>query len=172
MSLDEGQKRFIGYLLSLAEKDKENRGALAELRSGLGKSPGKMAKVHRHVVPFLPEEKYDDDWYYLIATLFGAFPEHWAGISLAKAFNSLKTKSESMETRFIALLNAHPDNVGDHLRHTISLLKTNEQPFDWFLLFDDILHWDNPSGFVQMKWARDFYRNEPSTDFFVTTDKG
>ena len=56
MSLDEKRKSFIRRLLSLAEEGKEDRGALADLRSGLGKEPGKMARVHKHVVPYLPEK--------------------------------------------------------------------------------------------------------------------
>ncbi len=46
MSLDEKQKTFIGYLLDLAREGKEDRGALAALRSGLGREPGEMARVH------------------------------------------------------------------------------------------------------------------------------
>lgn len=158
MSLDDRQKRFIGHLLTLAEEGREDRGALADLRSGLGKEPGQMARVHKHVVPYLPEKSYDERWYYLTATLFGAFPEHRSRRSFGSAFRPLRVKSESMEARFVALLNAHPDDLDDHLRHAVSLLKANEQPLDWFQLFQDLLHWDHPEGLVQLKWARDFYR--------------
>lgn len=158
MSLDERQKTFIGYLLNLAKEGKEDRGALADLRSGLGKQPGEMARVHKHVVPYLPKENDNDRWYYLIATLFGAFPQYHGGHSLGAAFRPLRQKSDSMEARFVALLNAHPDDLDDHLRHTVSLLKANEQPLDWFLLFQDLLQWDNQCGNVQLRWARDFYK--------------
>ena len=158
MSLDERQKTFIGHLLRLADEGEEDRGALADLRSGLGKEPGLMGRVHRHVVPYLPKESYDDRWYYLIATLFGAFPQHRPGPTLGAAFGPLRQKSDSMEARFVALLNAHPDDLDDHLRHAVSLLRANEQPLDWFRLFDDLLKWDCPDGHVQLKWARDFYR--------------
>ena len=158
MSLNERQRTFIGYLLSLARPGREDLGALAELRSGLGREPGDMARVHKHVVPYLPDEKYNDPWYYLTATLFGAFPQHRKGRSLGAAFRPLKLKSDSMEARFVALLNAHPDDVDDHLRHTVSLLKANEQPLDWFQLFKDLLQWNHPDRFVQLQWARDFYK--------------
>ena len=158
MSLNERQRNFIGYLLNLAKEGREDRGALAELRSGLGKDPGKMARVHKHVVDYLPETKWDDQWYYLTATLFGAFPKHRSGYSVGKAFQPLKSKSDSMEARFVALLNAHSEDLGDHLRHVVSLLNVNEQPVDWFKFFDDLLQWDHPEGHVQLKWARDFYR--------------
>jgi len=167
MSLDEGQKRFIGYLLGLAKEGQEDRGALADLRSGLGKQPGEMARVHKHVVPFLPETCYKDRWYYIIATLFGSFPQHRANRSLGAAFQRLRDKSDSMEARFVALLNAHADDLDDHLRHIVRLLesaKPQPQPLDWFQLFEDLLHWDRQEGHVQLRWARDFYRNSNQSD--------
>lgn len=160
MSLDERQKSFVGYLLSLAKEGQEDRGALADLRSGLGKEPGEMARVHRHVVPYLPEQRHSDRWYYIAATLFGAFPKHQANSSLGAAFRPLRARSDSMEARFVALLNAHPDDLDDHLRHAVRLLESAKppQPLDWFRLFEDLLQWDHPEGHVQVKWARDFYK--------------
>ncbi len=158
MSLDEEQKRFIGNLLNLAKEGEEDRGALADLRSGLGKEPGEMARVHKHVAPYLPERDNHDRWYYLTATLFGAFPQHRKGSSLGAAFGPLKRKSDSIEARFVALLNADPDDLGDHLRHAISLLRAYEQPIDWFRILKDLLQWDHPDGHVLLRWARDFYR--------------
>ncbi len=161
MSLDDKQKKFIGYLLNLAREGKEDRGALAELRSGLGRKPGEMARVHKHVVPYLPDNKYNDRWYYLTATLFGAFPQHREHRSIGAAFRPLRSKSDSMEARFVALLNAHPDDLGAHLRHVVSLLKANGQALGWFRFLDDLIQWDHPDGFVQLRWARDFYKSDP-----------
>jgi len=164
MSLDERHKTFIGYLLNLAKEGEEDRGALAELRSGLGKEPGEMARVHKHVVPFLSEKNYNDRGYYLTATLFGAFPRHQKGRSLGAAFCPLKQRSDSMEARFVALLNAHSDDLDGHLRHIVRLLESAKppQPFDWFLFFDHLLHWDHPDRYVQLQWACDFYRSDSS----------
>jgi CRISPR system Cascade subunit CasB len=153
----ETRKKFIRYLLSLAQEGQEDRGALADLRSGLGKEPGQMARVHKHVVPYLPTERWNDHWYYVVATLFGSYPKHRSGYSLGKAFKPLRQKSDSMEARFLALLNAHADDLDDHLRHAVSLLKSSEQPLDWFRLLDDLIQWDLPDGGVQLRWARDFY---------------
>lgn len=158
MSLEDRQKSFIGYMLNLAKEGQEERGALAELRSGLGKEPGEMARVHKHVVPYLPDKRYNDRWYYVIATLFGSYPKHHGGRSVGAAFLPLRKKSESIEARFVAMLNTHPDDLDDHLRHAVSLLKANDQPLDWFRLFEDLLQWDHPEGHVQLKWARDFYK--------------
>ena len=140
MSLDDRQRSFIGYLLGLAQEGQEDRGALADLRSGLGKEPGQMARVHKHVVPYLPEKRYNDRWYYVTAALFGLFPKHRQGRSLGAAFQPLRAKSDSMEARFVALLNAHPDDLDNHLRHAVSLLKANEQPIDWCKLLEADLY--------------------------------
>ena len=90
MSLNDGERRFIGHLLGLAKAGNEDRGALADLRSGLGKEPGQMAQVHRHVAPYLPAPRHNDRWYYVTATLFGVFPQQRPGISLGKAFGALR----------------------------------------------------------------------------------
>jgi CRISPR system Cascade subunit CasB len=182
LRLDERQRRFIDYLRNLAREGDEDRGALADLRSGLGKEPGEMARVHKHVVPYLPEKNHDDRWYYLTATLFGMHPKHkepvehrsngkkWKEVwTVGRAFRPLafpinEPKKGSMEARFVALLNAHPDDLGDHLRHIVRLLESAKppQPLDWFRLFDDVLQWDHPEGHVQLRWARDFYRGNRS----------
>ena len=180
MLLEPGQERFMAYLFDLAREGHENRGALAELRSGLGKKPGDMMRVHRHVVPFLPEKYgWQDRRYYLIATLFGFYPVHqdptihrsgdreWLEyMSVGESFGSVwreREHAESIEARFIALLNADADDLDDHLRHVISLLKTHEKPLDWRRLFSDILRWDYQERIVQKSWARDFYKHSPSS---------
>jgi CRISPR system Cascade subunit CasB len=162
--LKEKKKKFIGYLLQISEPGKENRAALADLRSGLGKKPGEMARVHKHVVPFLPHKTYNDECFYLTATLFGLFPKQREKTSLGAAFRPLKQKSESMSARFDALLSADPDDLGNHLRYVISLLKSNDLPFNWFQFLDDISRWDHPDREVQLGWARDFYKYESNED--------
>lgn len=165
MSLDQRQQSFIGNLLRLAREAEEGRGegrsALADLRTGLLiKEPGRMTRVHKYVVDYLPERRYDDRWYYTLAPLFGAFPQHRPGVSVGAAFRPLRGKSDSMEARFVALLNAHPDDLDEHLRHIVRLLESAKppQPLDWFRLLEDLLQWDRADGDVQMRWAHDFYK--------------
>ena len=43
---------FLAYLRGLAKRD--DRGALAALRHGLGQPPGTAAEMHPYVVQFLP----------------------------------------------------------------------------------------------------------------------
>jgi len=164
MSLSQGQTAFVQSLINFANNDNLNREALANMRSGLGKKPGEMARVHKYVVPFLPEHDFADDWYYLLATLFGQYPVHNPKNTLPDALGSLRSKSDSTETRFIALLNCHSEDLPDHLRHAVSLLKSNDRAFDWFHLFNSLLQWDHPENFIQKSWARDFYNPRHDSD--------
>lgn len=62
-----------------------------------------------------------------------------------------------LEKRLNALLNADSDNLQDHLRRIISLLKTKDVPVNWTQLLHDIQHWDAESRFVQHEWAKGFW---------------
>src|SRR6266511_1251547 len=65
---------------------------------------------------------------------------------------------ESVERRFVALLNCHHDDLPDHLRHGVGLLKAHAVPVDWAQLLRDLQEWGWESRSVQRAWARDFWR--------------
>ena len=50
--MPEKRNNFITYLEEL--RDREDRGALAALRRGLGQPPGSAVEMYRYVVPWLP----------------------------------------------------------------------------------------------------------------------
>ncbi len=148
---------FIRHLRDLAEK--QDRGSLAALRRGLGQEPGSVAAVYPVVVPHLPEEGAGDDWrYYLIGGLFAWHPSCAASGNLGDHFRALRQMSDSMEKRFVTLLATHRDDLPDHLRQAIGLLKSKDVPVNWDQLFRDLRNWDHPDRFVQRRWARSFYR--------------
>ncbi len=157
-------EQFISYLKELA--DDENRAALAALRRCLGKSPGEAAEAHRYVLRFNPEPW--NEWaYYLVAGLFALHPESWPQkesksrlTNLGASFAWMKTKADndsSIERRFVALLDSHADDLSEHLRHAISLLKSKEIPVDWLQLLRDLRSWNHEDRFVQRNWARAFW---------------
>jgi CRISPR system Cascade subunit CasB len=157
---------FIAYLYSLAGK--EDRAALAALRRGLGRAPGTAMEMHRYVTRHVPDdvEGWRRDAYYLIAALFALHPEPWTdppgglGSNLGASFASLRmhTESESTEKRFVALLSAHRDDLPEHLRHSVSLLKAHEVRVDWAQLLTHVQAWDAENRWVQRNWARAFWR--------------
>src|ERR1035437_1147702 len=72
-----GEQNFAGYLARLAERD--DRGALAALRRGLGKEPGEAPEMFPYVVPWLPRQAsiWAEQAYYLVASLFGLHSKPW-----------------------------------------------------------------------------------------------
>ncbi len=68
-------------------------------------------------------------------------------------------KVESIERRFIALLDADEEQLPYHLRQMVQLVKTEEGiRIHWVRLLDDLLNWNHPERRVQQHWARAFYR--------------
>ena len=158
--------RFITHLEAL--KQREDRGALADLRRGLGEPPGTVASMYRHVIPWIPQNQFLEDAAYTVASLFGLHPESGGTRSIGGALGAIRTNDgnappESIEQRFITLLNSHEDDLPVHLRQAISLLKTHDIPLDWRRLIRDIQGWTHPDRYVQKRWARDFWTRGQTT---------
>lgn len=151
--------------------DNEDRAALAHLRLALGKPPGATTEAHQHVQPFLRVDtsRQEEDAAYLVASLFALWHQgkdrpEMAGedrpVNLGTSFRRLPEdrRSDSVERRFRALLNAHRDDLPVHLRHAISLLRPHpECALDWARLFRDIRSWDAGDRWVQRAWARAYW---------------
>lgn len=150
---------FVQYLERL--RDKDDKGSLAVLRRGLGKSPGEAPGMFRYVVPWLGMgvKPWQEEVFYIVASLFASHPQPGGEGSIGSAFYRLAMDKsvESIERRFVALLNCHPDELKEHLRHAISLLKSRQIPIGWHCLFQDLLGWRHRSRYVQKSWARDFW---------------
>ena len=160
METDERIAPFINYLGSLAREGKEDRGALADLRSGLRTDPGQAPRMFKHVVPYLEEKHRNSDrWFYVVGAMFGANPRHVKGNSIGKCFKLLsESGSDSIEARFIALLGSHPDDLHKHLYHAIGLIRSKEIGLDYYKLLGDLINWNSSNHITQNKWARDYYR--------------
>ncbi len=148
------QAAFIDYLV----KRKNDRAMLASLRRCSGKKQGDV-RSYPYVVPFLPKEKYKHDSYFLLAGLFGLYPEHtnkerW---TVGKAFRLLP-KTVSRDRRFKVLLDAEGEQFAYHLQQAVSLLKSKEMiKVNYYQLFKDIQGWTHSERYVQLQWAKDFW---------------
>jgi len=149
---------FVEYLESL----REDRGALAALRRGLGQPPGTVADMYRYVVPWLPEDArpWQEEIYYLVAALFAYHPasggrgnmgHHFALARLAQGDDT------AIDRRFTALLAAHPDDLPDYLRQAVGFLRSKEVPVNWQQLFHDLPRWGYQDRPIQRAWARAFW---------------
>jgi len=167
---------FIVHLESFVREN--NRGALAALRRGLGKQPGTAREMDSYVLPGLSSDVTgkQEDVYYLIGALFA----YWyqgrddivknrpanLGDSMRLLVNYETVKGDNkedvekrIEKRLVSLLNCHRDDLPEHLRYIIGLLKSKDIPVDWERLLSDILSWQYEDRSVQRRWARYFWRN-------------
>lgn len=149
---------FIQHLFDLS--DREDRGALSELRRSL--VSGNDIIAARHVLPWLgavvgPER---ESVALLIAGLYAMHPEKTTGPNFGHSMSLVwqaQDRRSSTEDRFVALLNAHPDDLPYYLRQAVSLVRSHEIPVDWTMLYRDLCNWHHADRFVQRKWARAFW---------------
>ena len=156
---------FVEYLESL----RDDRGALAALRRGLGQPPGTVASMYPYVVPWLPEDvpRRQEQVYYLIAALFASHPKEGGAGNLGVPFRRVRDKqpdATAIERRFTALLAARPDDLEGYLRQAVSYLRSCEEPIDWHRLFADVRAWGNPDRYVQRQWASAFWGRAQKSD--------
>ena len=146
------------------ENLRDNRGALAALRRGLGHPPGTVASMYRYVVPWLSDDTlpWQENAYYLTAALFAYHPSKGGAGNLGDHFAHIRAPQgddTAIERRFTALLAAHPDDLGFYLRQAISFLKSKDVPINWHQLLPDVMAWSHPDyrERVQKNWARAFW---------------
>ncbi|MBI4320955.1 MAG: type I-E CRISPR-associated protein Cse2/CasB [Chloroflexi bacterium] len=161
----EHERAFVGFLVELVENG--DRAALAALRRGVGKRVGEMAELYPYVVPWVPQgaRAWEEEAYYLVAALLAWHQGSWRGDDEHKRTNlgaslarlAEKVQRGSIERRFIALLNCHREDLPQHLRHAIGLLKSKEVPVDWARLLYDVKGWEWEGRPVQREWARAFW---------------
>ena len=175
-------KGFVQYLTKLAAKeapkdasqdaakDTPDRAALATLRRGLSGEPRDLARVYPIVLPRAPEDQQDA--YMKTACLFGLHPTEARQLdgadTVAGAMRKVleKTKSSSIEARFVALLGSHRDELFEHLRYCVSLAKSHSIALRWDDVLDALRWWtSNPTSrnSIRQRWARDFWGSTVSS---------
>ena len=165
-------EKFISYLEKFVRD--ENRAALAHLRRGLGKE--NAAEMFPYISGWTANiSRRDENAFFLIASIIGLYPTNsWKSDekhnNLGKSLSFLKEESDSIEKRFVALLNSDEEDLPNHLRQIISLLKSKEAPINWYLLLKDIKSWLHEDRFVQRNWAKGFWGNTSTNT--ENTEKG
>lgn len=162
------REEFVNMLEGFYKSD--NRAALAKLRRGLGKKPGEAMEVYSVIGNFLAQAKNraEEDVLYTLATLYGLYPSESSkeesnfGESVSKLAEK-QVDRDSVEKRFVALLNSHIDDLPNHLRHMISLLKSKDIRINWLQLLNDIIYWDLDDRRVQRSWAKRFWTESQSS---------
>lgn len=157
---------FVNYLI---EKVTNDRAARAALRRTLGRTPAEAPEAFRYVIPWLPNPCSEpvEKVYYLVAALYAYHPSHTPTgnmgahlLALAADKDAIKRLGERLE----AALRAHPDDLPDHLRRLVGILKSKDQPINWHALMGDLLYWDNEKSFAKKRWASSFWGKLPAAE--------
>jgi CRISPR system Cascade subunit CasB len=159
---------LVEHLERLVRED--DRAALAQLRRALGQPVGMATEAHRHVLPWLrPEATWAEvDDAYLIASLFALWhqgkdqprsvsAERRTNLGLSFRLLPEEARTGSVEGRFRALLNADREELSEHLRHAINLLRAKNVAVDWSRLYRDVRNWRSDDRWVQREWARAYW---------------
>lgn len=145
---------FVQYVQALATSG--NRAALSALRQG----SANPLRALPYVAPFLKEDdgRQREESLLLLGALFGSFPET-GSVSLATALRFVmeRAQSDSIELRFRALLDSPREDLSNHLRHAVSLVRSAQIPIDYNDLLRAIRNWSHEDRFIQRAWARQFW---------------
>ena len=165
----------IAFLNSIKETG-VGRGALANLRRGVGTVPGAIPELWGIMFDRFPEElmgkaepSYAEWAVHSALTLYalhvqgGSGNAYKTGVSLGAAVSKL-IKSDEDADRILKRLNLvvtsnDQNDMAYHLRSVIQLLKNNEIPLDHAGLAKDLYLYSFPeyATAVKLRWGRDFY---------------
>lgn len=90
------------------------------------------------------------------------------GASLRRLRNQLSAGEESLDQRFVALLDTNREDIGVPLRGFVQRLASSQLgiPVDFKQLLTDLLHWDGQH--TRRQWARDYW--QPITTDHLTDE--
>ena len=164
--------KFIRYLEAYCKE--ENRGVLAILRRSLGIIPESDVRVFPIVYPGIKIaelNQFQEKTAFMIAALYAFYHSgsreiitnkelYWNFGDSFRLLVTNKNEIKSIEHRFMALLNSHEDDLIQHLKKNMSLLKSKKVFVNWAELAEAIQYWAHPDKFIQIKWAQSFYSSK------------
>lgn len=185
-------KEFVRQRIEWLEKMPEPRqkAMLANLRRGIGRSPGDMPELWGVFLQDMPSEMQQErgsatreEWaIYLALTLYALHQQghsisknenmNQEGASLGGAVSKLiKPEEDPMESsvlrRFNALATASDiRECAHHLRGMVQLLRANAIPLDYSKLAKDLyeLQFKDKAPIVRLHWGQDYYWNFQSKE--------
>ena len=159
---------FITYLDNFIKKN--DLGALAALRRGLSGTPGTAFEMYKYLVPWVGDSsRWESQVFYLVASLFAWHQISWRQdeeqefSNLGSSLRILKNVSnaDSLERRFLTLLNADREDLHVHLKQLFGLLVAKGIPVNFVQLIKDLKNWNHESHYVQQAWANEFWNDRP-----------
>lgn len=158
-SLNPREERIAEFVSALKRLD---AGGRARLRRNAGRSLAQARDAQRVFFQLLPYgvREFDEDKYFLLATLFALSRQETSGKgTFGAALRRLRDpkRSDSLDRRFQALLACDSDQLPFRLRQMVRLAVSQNVPIDWEQMLKDLLLWNAPEKWVQLKWARDYF---------------
>jgi CRISPR system Cascade subunit CasB len=154
---DRWEARFVAGLRALAppaDPAHWDRATLAELRRSLGKDFTYLLPRTGWLFRAVPDFALEDAA--LLASLFASYPEAAGHDSVGAALRRLP-ETESVQKRFIALVDSSREDLPGRLRQAVSLLKAKDVALGWAELLTHLRNWGHESRWVQWRWSRDFW---------------
>ena len=186
-------KKKINWLCETASES-SSKALMANLRRGIGKPPGSVVELWEVTFSGLPESffglgkpSYEEWAIHMSLTLFALHQQgkdlenklmFQEGESLGKAARMLvedEDDEKRIKRRFDAIATAQSmEELANHLRGMIQLLKSKDIPIDYRALAQDLFQFQlaGTRDAVRLRWGQDFYRMyEKGTDESQAIDK-
>lgn len=165
-TVEPASDRFVDHIAGL------DPGAKAALRRSLAFKPGTWPGAFPYVEPwFGASSNWEREVAYLVAGLQAHSRAERSYKDLGAAARALQaaTGSDSVEARFLVLLDADADQLPHRLRQMISLMNSQGVAPDWSQLRKDLNWWRTEERWVQQRWARSYY-TKPASEGGNDTD--
>lgn len=177
-------QRFIQQLFKW--KKAEERGKLATLRSGLGKSPGESVRLYPLIAQFLGSSDLESAHVkatFLTAALFALHPENretkpdeklrWTlGDSLRQAV-SVKHGESGVSSRLTSALDADPEDLAYHLQGLVTVCKSSNSPINWLNFYWDVTSLlgddEDKRDRTRLSWAKSFWGKKQDDETEIET---
>jgi CRISPR system Cascade subunit CasB len=170
-------RKKLTRLLNVSNEGQQ-KALLANLRRGIGRSPGELPALWGVLFDQVPDKFLEDQWgewaLYTALTLFALHqqgrdpktePMHREGIGLGQAMACLVDGQRENEERITRRFNqiatsADLLEMSQHLRGTVQLLRGEGIPLDYAQLAGDLYLYQNPNyqTDVRLRWGQDYYR--------------
>jgi CRISPR system Cascade subunit CasB len=160
----EKAKAFVADLAALTEKPGDGRATLAALRRGINEEPRDVLPVLRVVLHLEPRARgKEQEALTRLACLFALHPTPSGRLASSDGLGAAlrrvkgKTGSDSIEQRFMALLQCHETDLLQHLRHAVTLARSQDVHLRWADILQALCWWSSEKQYNQRRWAEEFW---------------
>lgn len=164
MSSTTNAKWAAAFVAALDTLDAAGR---ARLRRNAGRTLAEARGAEREFLPALPPEVDPSSYesFFLVATLFAlakhyTAEDHTLGTVMRQVRESRTSRGVptlTFDRRFQALLDSDRAQLPFRLRQMVRLAQADQVPINFVRLLRDVLSWEHPERYVQLRWARDYF---------------